>query len=269
MDSILTHAGHRFGLPPPDQGYAEYVKPVVAFAATAAATALGVRVVRSRHRRFLHPDGRSFDGRLDVWGAAAPTGSALIDRPGRHPVTVRVSKGAGTRPGRADVLGLALRVHGPVAGQRRDLLWSTAGRGRWSRHVPLPRPTFDTWYGSIMAYRTGSRRKVYLGARPDPDGAPWGRTLESVTATAERDGARLLLFADDRPFGRVTFDSPLPAGTDAALAFDPIRNATPDLYPGGAIHGVRAFAYWIGQRWRGAHPADADPGQVARAFTRR
>ncbi|MCA2214800.1 hypothetical protein [Jidongwangia harbinensis] len=245
------------------------MKPVVALAATAAATALGVRVARSRHRRFLHPDGRSFSGLLDVWGAGEPTGSALIDRPGRHPVTVRVSKGAGTRPGRADVLGLALRVHGPGAGQRRDLLWSTAGRGRWSRHVPVPRPTFDTWYGSIMAYRTGSRRKVYLAAQPDPDGAPWGRTLESVVAAAARDGARLVLSADDRPFGRVTLDSPLPAGTDAALAFDPIRNTTPDLHPSGAIHGVRAFAYRIGQRWRGARPADADPDQVARAFTRR
>jgi hypothetical protein len=262
MGPILAHAGHV-------GGYAGRVRSAVTVTAAAAVTALGIRVARSRHRRFLHPDGRSFGGRLDVWGVGEPVGSALIDRPGRYPVTVRVSKGAGTRPGRPDILGLAVRVHGPVAGHRRDLLWSTAGRGRRLRHVPVPRSSFDTWYGSILAYRTGSRRRIYLSARPDPDGLPWGRTLESVTDAAARDGARLLLAADDRPFGRVTFGAALPAGTDAALAFDPVRNTTPDLHPTGVIHGSRAFAYRISQRWRGARPADGDPDQVARVVTHR
>lgn len=229
------------------------MKPALALAA-AAGTALAVRVARSRHRRFLHPDGRSFRGSLHVWGRPEPVGSALLDRRGDYPVTVRVSKGAGTRPGLPDVLGLAVRVHGPGA----DLLLSTAGRGRVLRHVPVPRHGFDTWYGSILAYRTGTRRKVYLGGEPDPDGTPWGRTLESVVAAAAHDGARLILFADDRPFGRVTFGAALPAAADAALAFDPIRNSMPDLRPTGAIHGVRTFAYRAGQRWRGARPANAE-----------
>src|SRR5690348_326505 len=111
---------------------------------TAGVIAVGVRVVRSRTRRFLHPDGRSFTGELEIWGLPAPTGATLLDRPGRHPVTLRISKGAGTAPGRPDVLGVALRIHGPVAGRRADLLFSTAGRGRWLRHVPVPRRTFDT-----------------------------------------------------------------------------------------------------------------------------
>jgi hypothetical protein len=262
MRSILAHACD-------SSGYAEPVRAAATVTAAAAATALGIRVARSRHRRFLHPDGRSFGGQLDVWGAGEPVGSTLIDRPDRYPVTVRVSKGAGTRPGRPDVLGLAVRVHGPVAGHRRDLLWSTAGRGRLLRHVPVPRSSFDTWYGSILAYRTGSRRKVYLSAQPDPDGLPWGRTLESVEAAAARDGARLLLGADDRPFGRVTFGAALPSGTDAALAFDPVHNSTPDLHPTGLIHSTRGFAYRISQRWRGARPADGDPDQVVRAVTHR
>ena len=240
------------------------MKPVPVLIAAGAATAVGLRVARSRHRRLLHPDGRSFTGTLDVHGLPEPIGSALTDRPGRYPVTLRVSKGAGTAPGRADVLGIALRVHGPVRGKRRDLLWSTAGRGPVLRHVPVPRRDFDTWYGSILAYRTGTGRKVYLSAEPDPDAQPWGRTLESVTATAHGDGARLLLAADDRAFGTVIFGERLPDRADAALAFDPIRNTTPDLHPTGLIHGVRAFAYRAGQRWRGATPAPGDPGQVAR-----
>jgi hypothetical protein len=246
-------------------GYENGVRPVPLLAAAVTA-ALGVRVARSRHRRFLHPDGRSFTGTLDVSGLPEPIGSALTDRPARHPVTVRVSKGAGTRPGRADVLGIAVRVHGPARGAERDLLVSTVGRGRWSRRLPLPRRGFDSWYGSILAYRTGSGRKVYLSAEPDPDAPPWGRTLESVVARARHDGARLLLSADDRPFGTVTFGNPLSAEADAALAFDPIRNTGPDRHPTGTVHGIRAFAYRAGQRWRGAEPAADDPAQVARAI---
>lgn len=237
--------------------------------AAAVAAAVAVRVARSRDRRFLHPVGRSFTGDLEVWGAPAPTGSALLDRPGRHPVTLRISKGLGTRPGRADVLGVAVRVHGPVAGRRHDLLLSTAGRGRMLRHVPVPRRGFDATYGSILPYRSGSGRTFHLEVRPDPHGRPLGRTLESVVAAAEHDDAGLLLSVADGAavdvVGRVRFGAVLPASQDAALAFDPVRNAPPDLYPTGIGHGTRAVAYRLSQRWRGARPAAPNPAAVARA----
>jgi hypothetical protein len=245
------------------------MKPFAVLAGAAVATALGVRVARSRHRRSLHPDGRSFTGELQVWGLPAPIGSALTDRPGRYPVTVRISRGAGTRPGRPDVLGVAVRVHGPAYGQKRDLLYSTAGGGRILRHLPVPRRTFDARYGSILAYRTGAAAKVYLSVVPDPDGRPLGRTLESVVSAAAHDGAWLLLAVDGgdaepRPFGRVTFGAELPPAGDAALAFDPVRHAPADLHPTGAIQGSRALAYRLSQLWRGARPADTDPA-AARA----
>jgi hypothetical protein len=240
----------------------------------AGVVAAGVRVARSRTRRFLHPDGRSFTGELEGWGLGAPSGAALLDRPGRHPVTLRISKGAGTPPAYPDVLGVALRVHGPVAGHRTDLLFSTAGRGRWLRHVPVPRRGFDTLYGTILAYRTGTGGKVYLSLQPDLDGRALGRTLESVSAAAAHDGARLMLGAADgagatRLVGRVRFGQALPAATDAALAFDPVRNVPADLHPTGLIHGSRAFAYRIGQRWRGARPAARNPAAVTRTGTHR
>lgn len=225
--------------------------------AAVVAVAVGVRVVRSRHRRFLHPDGRSFTGELVVWGTGRAEGAGLLDRPGRHSAVVRISKGAGTRGGRADIRGVAVRVAGdhPI-----DLLLSTSGEGRFTRHLPAPRRTFDAFYGSIVAYRTGSDRKVYLGARADE---PLGRAL------AEIDGGSLVLLADDRPFGRVTFGGRLPARTDAALAFDPIRNTAPDLHPTGAIHTTRALAYRWSQRWRGAAPAAPDPDAVERTVLHR
>jgi hypothetical protein len=241
--------------------------------AVTAAVALGVRLAHARKTRFLHPDGRSFDGDLEVWGTGEPTGAALIDHPGRHPVTLRISKGAGTAPGRRDVLGFALRVHGPAAGGRCDLLFSTAGRGRWLRHLPALRRSFDTGYGTILPYRTGTGTKLYLSAGADPRGVPLGRTLETV-AQAAADGASMLLGAARggdpvRIYGRVRFGALRPAPVDARLAFDPIRNAPPDLHPTGTIHGSRAAAYRLSQRWRGVRPAPADPAAVARTTAHR
>jgi hypothetical protein len=234
----------------------------------AVVTAAAVRAVRSRHQRSLHPDGRSFTGELTVTGLPG-TGAALLERPGRHPVTLRISKGVGTRPGFPDLFGVAIRVHGPVCGHKCDLLFSTAGSGRFSRHVPMPRRGFDTVYGSILAYRTGTGRKLYLSARPDPDARPLGRTLESVVTAAERDGARLILMADDEPFGSVRFGPPLPAEVDAALAFNPVTHTGPDLHPTGLVHASRAVAYRLSQRWRGVRPSAADPDATARTAAHR
>jgi len=149
-----------------------------------------------------------------------------------------------------------------------DLLLSTAGTGRLSRHLPMPRRSFDTWYGSITSYRTSDRRKVYLAAGPDPDGAPLGHTLGSVVAAARDGRGRMLLYAhrDGRtgPFGRIVFGALLPQTADAALAFDPIRNSSNDLHPSGTVHSTRALAYRLSQRWRGATPVPSNPAAVAR-----
>ena len=227
---------------------------VSVLAGSVVVAALGVRVVRSRHQRSLHPVGRSFAGELEVWGTGRPEGADLLDNPGLHRVTVRISKGVGTGPGRPDVLGLAVRVHW---GRPVDLLMSTCGTGRLGRHVPMPRRAFDAVYGSIQAYRTGGGRKIYLSARPDPE-AKLGDDLAAI-----RSG-RITLSAGDRPFGRVTFDSPLTADEDDALAFDPIRNTLPDLHPIGLIHRSRAAAYPLSQRWRRVRPAGPAPDAVAR-----
>ena len=241
--------------------------------AAAVAAAVAVRVAHSRDRRFLHPDGRSFTGDLEVWGALEPTGAELLDRPGRHPVTLRISKGIGTRPGRPDVLGVGLRVHGPVAGRRHDLLFSTSGRGRVLHHVPVLRDSFDTVYDSILPYRTASGRKFHLGVQADPDSGPLGRTLESVVTAAGAGGGHLLLMlsrgGEVEVVGRVRFDSVLTPDEDAGLAFDPVRNVPADLYPIGFVHGTRSLAYPLSQRWRGTRTAAPDSAAVARTALHR
>lgn len=108
---------------------------------------------RSRHRRLLHPDGRSFTGELQVDGLDVPIGWGLIGRSGRYPVTVRLFKGVGTRPGRRDIRGVAIRVDDSGSGP--DLLLSSTGNGRLTSHLPLPRSSFDTRYTSITALSHG------------------------------------------------------------------------------------------------------------------
>lgn len=229
--------------------------------------AVTVRVVKSRRRRSLHPAGRSFAAEVELHGSGwagdgEPLGATLLDEPGRFRATVRLSKGVGTRGSRPDVRGLAVRVHLP--GRDVDLLFSTAGRGRVTRHLPVPRRSFDADYGTITAYRTATRDKVYLAARPDPDGPEVGSRLGEVEA-----GDRFVLDVrhgtGGRRVGRVRLRAVLSPAADAALAFDPIRNSLPDLHPTGLVHGVRAFAYRASQRWRGAEPASPNPAAITRA----
>lgn len=220
-----------------------------AAAAAVAAAGVAVRVARSRHRRSLHPAGRSFAGELRTLGPEAD----------RFPVTLRVSKAMGTRGDRPDVRGVAVRVHLP--GRDLDLLLDSTGRH--FRRLPLPRRSFDTPYSSITAYRTAYREKAYLLAEPDPDGPALGRTLGTIAP-----GSRLLLQLRRRgglqTVGHVTLGRPLSAPEDAALAFDPVRNSLPGLHPSGWVHGARASAYRWSQRWRGAAPAPENRAGVAR-----
>lgn len=151
---------------------------------------------------------------------------------------------------------MAVRVHLP--GRDLDLLLSTAGNGRVTRHLPMPRRTFDATYGSITAYRTGTK-KVYLTARPAPGGPALGRSLDEV-AVGDRLTVGVRQGDVERPVGVVSLERALPATADAELAFDPVLNSLPDLHPTGLVHGVRTFAYRLSQRWRGVAPvADLSP----------
>lgn len=243
------------------------------FVAAGAAALVGSRIISSRHKRFLHPRGRSFTGEVQVWGMPGDAaGVDLLDSPALHPATVRVSKGGSTPAGWPDVLGLAVRIHRGDSGHF-DLLLSSSAPQPLIRHVPLPRRTFAAFYGSLLSYRTGIdqlQHRLYLAALPDPTSMPLGDTFDRVAAAAVHDGARFLLAAATaggawRPFGRLTFGAALPESVDAALAFDPTRNQTPGLHPAGMLQATRGFTYRLAQRWRGADPTHTGPSVLQTA----
>ena len=160
--------------------------PRAAAAALGAATAL-------RGARVFHPHGRSYDAVVTVTGGLG-TGAALLDTPGRLQGVVRLSRGAGLPAPLPDVEGLALRLPGQgVDGAPLDLLINSA----W-RYAFVPSALAPTW-SAILPHRTGSGRRVLLGARPSDDGfallfadllGPW-RQWGRLALAGELDGEHL------------------------------------------------------------------------------
>ncbi|MCM0674353.1 phosphodiesterase [Micromonospora phytophila] len=213
-------------------------------------------LTRLRRARLLHPAGRSFAGEVTVWGTPGPpTGVALLDRPGRYPATLRLSKGVPTPGSWPDVLGLAVRVQ-PGEGRPFDLLVSSSGAAPVLRHLPLPRRRFAGTYSTIMPFRSG-RRRLFLAALADPDSPDLGRSLAQLAAAAAADAPRLVLAVASavgpwRPFGQVSIGAQLSAREDAALAFDPIGNLPAGLRAAGPLTWLREHTYRGSQRARGA-----------------
>ncbi len=199
------------------------------------------RLARWRAARALHPWGTLFDARVSLTERASATATALGGS-GERPALVRLSKGAGTPAGAADLLGVAVRTE--VGGHVLDVLFTSGNRllvpsRGWAR-----RP-----YTTLLPY-TAAGTRVVLGLEPeDPEGP--GRT-DAVTPLAftltERERGR-----PRRPIGRLVLEAPH-AGDP--VAFDPVLNTHPDLHPARPLRRLRAWEYAGSRRGRGAGQDD-------------
>ncbi|GAB2585451.1 hypothetical protein GCM10027168_17840 [Streptomyces capparidis] len=206
-------------------------------------------VARLRGGPALHPVGVLCCGALQVPGGAAPPwGVALLDEPGRYPVTARWSRAAGLPAGLPDGLGLAVRVEGAGGpGRPLDLLLTTAGPGRLSRH--LPRPCGDALagpYSSLMAYHVGGRPLV-LAAFPHRDRAVPAR-VPAVRRALDRAPLVFDLRAagPDEPwrtFAVLTLERPLPGPPRVTPGFDVYAHGLPELHPTPRLRALREAAY--------------------------
>ncbi|MEV4315679.1 hypothetical protein [Actinocrispum sp. NPDC049592] len=159
-----------------------------------------------------------------------------------------MSKGLGLPGAFPDVLGLAVRVPqsaGP--GRPVDLLLSTAGSGRLTRWLPVPRRDWSRHavYGSIMPFRSDSGL-LWIAAVPEPRSTPLPALLDALPFVVD-----LMLATPTSPWrawGRLVISEHVPG---MRVRFDPIGNAHPHLVPvPRALSHLRKLAYAGSQRVR-------------------
>jgi hypothetical protein len=167
------------------------------------------------------------------FGYGAPP--RLPDGKSRHRVTVRLSKATATPPGWPDVFGIAIRLGGRVA--PADLLLTSSSPRRLLRHLFLPHRGPSAFYSSLAAYRTRRNRRVYLGARVNPN----ARTATLAVATR---------FGPWIPVARLLLGRRLSERASARLTFNPVRHAVPTLRPASWIHRLRDPVYRGSQHGR-------------------
>ncbi|MGN9783382.1 hypothetical protein ACTMTF_18250 [Nonomuraea sp. ZG12] len=208
-------------------------------------------VARLRHGRALHPRGLMVAATLRVTGGAA-LGVLVLDTPGEHEVLARLSKG-GSLPGSLpDVLGLAVRLPGPL-----DLLLSTCGRVPW---LLRPRTGFTAGpYSTLVPYDSGTG-PVWFMAWPEGMSVPANPRLLAVALDRGPLQFHLHAVQKDRRAVRVAtlrVRAPLP---ETDVAFDPVLNDHPSLRQPEWLRRLRRGAY-LGSRQARAAEVDTGAGQ--------
>lgn len=213
--------------------------PATLVGRTLAAVTLVVAWARQGRTRAVHPRGQLVAGVLTRHGLDPGTGVAWLDEPGTDRVQIRLSRSAGLRPPRPDVLGLAVRVH--VDGTPGDLLLATTGSGRLGRLLPrLARDYERASYCSLFPYAAAAG-PLLLGARP---------------SVGSSGGFELLcapLVGRWRPFATLTLPPADSDAGDSEIDFDPVLHPIAGLPSYRWAAELRRYAYAASRRARG-HP---------------
>lgn len=224
------------------------------------------RVARWRRGRALHTAGIVLDARL-VLDPSSWTGAAL-GGPVERPAVVRLSKSVSLPGGRADLLGVGLRVATGDGspdddssvnedGGVLDVLLASVGRHDLDHMVLLPAAGW--WsrpYSTILPYRVNGRLLV-LGLTPPPVAAD---ADPAAVATTVARGPLALAVTEQPPGGRrrrigaLTLEAVRPNAA-AAFSFDPVLNHPPGLRPARTLSRLRELAYTGSRRGRRADPA--------------
>ncbi|MFE9623581.1 phosphodiesterase [Streptomyces sp. NPDC006527] len=213
-------------------------------------TEAGFRLLsRLRRAPALHPHGLTCTADLEIL-AGEPWNAAWLDTPRRYTATVRLSRAAGLPRRLPDGLGLAIRVEQADGFDRPlDLLLTSSGPGRLTRHLPLPRAdALAGPYSSLLSYRVGGRTRL-LAAFPRRSGrAPVSGDPTSLRKALAAAPLVFDLCAETsdrtwRAFGVLTVRTPLPRRQEDGIAFDIYGHTAPGLTPGGTLAATRRAAY--------------------------
>jgi hypothetical protein len=225
-------------------------------------------LARWRRGKPMHPRGALFEAVLERRGGSVSWGVPWLDEAAVEPATARLSRGAGLPAPLPDLLGLAVRVPGGTAPV--DLLLSSAGAGRLTRLLPVPRRDSGPVYCSIMAYRSDSG-SLHIAAFPDATDVPSDPEPLAADVTRHRLGFTLAAAhgaGDWQPFGRLTLtaaERPL----DSDERFDAVLHPPPGMVPDGPMARFRAPAYAAARAARGTRRGGAptSPDGVDHGFT--
>ncbi|MFH9013306.1 phosphodiesterase [Streptomyces sp. NPDC017943] len=217
-------------------------------------------LARVRRAPALHPRGLTCAGELEVPDdGAGPWGVPWLDSPRRLPATVRLSRAGGLPRRLPDGLGLAVRVtdaDGP--GRTLDLLMTSSGRGRVSRHLPLPRAdALRGPYSSLLPYRVAGRSSLLAAFPRRTRQAPVPGGPEGIAAALAVGPLVYDLCAQGRAgswrrFAVLTVRDVLPVDPGDTVDFDPYRHSVRAFAPGPALAATRRAAYRGSRRGRGA-----------------
>ncbi|MFF9094415.1 phosphodiesterase [Streptomyces sp. NPDC014802] len=209
-------------------------------------------LARLRGAPALHPDGLTCAADLEVAdGGRGRWGVPWLDRPGHHAATARLSRAAGLPWRLPDGLGLAVRVDdADGAGKPLDLLFTSSGRGRLTRHLPLPRADVLAGpYSSLLSYRVGGRPSLLAALPRRSRRLPVHGDPTSV-ARALRAGPLVFDLCAEaagrafwRPFAVLTVHTALQIPAKQSADFDIYERDARQFTPGPALAAVRRAAY--------------------------
>jgi hypothetical protein len=179
-----------------------------------------------------------WDATVRRTGTARRWGSAWLDEPGEDRGLARLSRSVGLPAALPDILGLAFTFDDPD-GTRHDLLLSTAGLGRVTRFVLVPRhDPARVGYTCLFPY-AAPKGPVVLAATPV---TPSARQLVFQLLAASPGGRW-------QPFGRLELVARTDPEPDLPVRFDPVLHPLPglDYYP--ALRRLREPAYAAARRF--------------------
>lgn len=208
-----------------------------AMATANAVTAAFSGIARLRQARVFHPRGRSFD--------ATFVDAGLLPGAGTGDAVVRVSKAIPTPGQWPDILGIAVRLQGPV-----DLLFATTGGRPGLRHLLMPRAGFmDGLYTTLLPYEVAGDTRV-LALRPERAAGPTGVRLDTFEAALPVTFTVLSapLTGGWRPCGELIVHTRRSADVPW---FDVHAHCVPELRPAGPFQSLRRRAYAGSRRGRG------------------
>jgi hypothetical protein len=208
---------------------------------------LFTRVASKKGDRVFHAAGDAYHG--SVRGADGAT----------HPAVIRVSRGGASKPGRPDILGVAVKVMAPAGEQDFLLVSAFAERGLGARVPSFRGSLAGQPISSLTSFRAAGRKGPITGKLPSAFSPPLdlergvGPAMQRRAFTLSIQDARLFASSPkSTPLARVTvhFDQPLNAADRAGLRFTPFHDAG-GVEPVGLINALRKAAYQGSQAGRG------------------